>query len=184
MLFRSSLAVCMDATDPSCHATTSTSDDRTSEEKDSLMKAIVEHSWLAAELAVISLLVFGFCTTMRSSRTQRSYLSNRPAYSSLELTTNYRDDTDDYHDDDGQERTEPMAIVPLAFTTLLALTDKFPRVMIATLSSTISQRHLLILVVQALRQCSAPDFERVNCAMDLLFIDIILRASCSTWYCC
>jgi hypothetical protein len=73
------------------------------------MKAIVEHSWLAAVLAVLCLLVFVFCTTMRSSTTRRTDVTNTTPNSGLvEMSTNYRNDTDDYHDDDddGQGRME------------------------------------------------------------------------------
>ena len=110
-----SLNVAMGEPDPSCpscpqcDATTPTLDDRTNVEVDSLMKAIVEHSWLAAVLAVLFLLVF-FCTTMRSSTTRRTDVTNTTPNSGLvEMMTNYRDDTDDYHDDDdddGQGRME------------------------------------------------------------------------------
>ena len=112
-----SLNVAMGEPDPSCpscpqcDATTPTLDDRTNVGVDSLMKAIVEHSWLAAVLAVLFLLVFVFCTTMRSSTTRRTDVTNTTPNSGLvEMTTNYCDDTDEYHDDDddddGQGRME------------------------------------------------------------------------------
>ena len=112
-----SLNVALDATDPSCpicptcDTTTPVTDDQPTDEVDegNLMKTIVEHSWLASVMAVVLLLVFVYCTTMRSSSTtlrNDTPTTNRQPYSGLEMTTNYRDDTDEYHDEDGQERPE------------------------------------------------------------------------------
>ena len=73
----------------------------------SLMKSIVEQSWLAAVVGVILVLLFVFCTTMRSaSRLAQipvSRSNNGSVYSDLEMkvTTNYQDDVvDEFHDED------------------------------------------------------------------------------------
>ena len=71
------------------------------------MKSIVEQSWLAAVVGVILVLLFVFCTTMRSAsrlaQIPASRSNNGSVYSDLEMkvTTNYQDDVvDEFHDED------------------------------------------------------------------------------------
>lgn len=87
---------------PQCEVTPSNSDSESTEDDTTLMKSIVEHSWLAAVVAVVIVLAFVFCT-MRSSASQRNDArTNLPDYNGLEMKTNYRDDDgdNDYNDDD------------------------------------------------------------------------------------
>ena len=108
------LKVAMETPDSSCpscpecdaETTSSYSDAEPTENDTTLMKSIVEHSWLAAVLAVIIVLAFVFCT-MRSSASTRNDVTSRPDDSGMEMITAYRDDDgNDFHDDDALGQTE------------------------------------------------------------------------------